>query len=262
MKSAYRWICTGALCLASLGLQPRVFAAELTLPRDGWVSWQVAAVDGAPDLCCFGNSNNFRNVRRTACQLDGREQSWGNRDNETTDQVRVYARSAGGKLNRLRVLSATCPAEAATPIRDLGSVAQNDSVRWLVDLAKQKEEALIALAVSHGDVARDALAGIARNDSRSETRKEAVFWLAQVRGQEGADIASSVMFNDKDPDVREHAVFALSQLPDELAARALIAAAENRSLTRELRKKAVFWLSQSDSDAAQKYLEQVLTAKY
>jgi HEAT repeat protein len=295
MKSAYRWISTGALCLASLALEPKVFAAEVTLPRDGWVSWQVAAVDGAPDWCCWSNSDNFRNAPRTACKLDGKQGGWGNRDGETTDQVRIYARTAGGKLDRLRVLSVTCPAEAATPIRDLGTVAENDSARWLVGLAKQKNEnVLTALAINRGDVARDALSDIARNDTRGETRQKAVFWLAQVRGEEGADIASSVMFNDKDPEVREHAafalsqsetpraeadltrllntdkddevregaVFALSQLPDERAARALIATAENRSLARELRKKAVFWLSQSESDAAQKYLERVLTANH
>ena len=262
MKSAIRWISAAALCVTSLAFKPQAFAAELTLPRDGWVSWQVAAVEGAPDLCCFTSSNNLRNAPRTACRIDGKEQSWGNRDDATTDQVRVYARTAAGKLDRFRVLSATCPAQAATPIRDLGSVTEDDSARWLVDLAKQKNDVLAALAVNRGNVARDALADFARNDSRGETRKEAVFWLAQVRGQEGADIISSVMFNDKDPDVREHAVFALSQLPDERATRALIAAAEDRSLARELRKKAVFWLSQSESDAAQKYLERVLTANH
>jgi hypothetical protein len=299
MKSAYRWISTGALCLASLALEPKVFAAELTLPRDGWVSWQVAAVDAAPDWCCWTSSNNvrdnFRDAPRTACKLDGKQGSWGNRDDETTDQVRIYARSAGGKLDRLRVLSVTCPAEAATPIRDLGTVTENDSARWLVGLAKQKnEDVLTALAINRGDVARDALSDIARNDARGETRQQAVFWLAQVRGQEGADITSSVMFGDKDPDVREQAafalsqsktpraeadltrllntdkdddvregaVFALSQLPDERATRALIATAENRSLARELRKKAVFWLSQSESDAAQTYLEKILTANH
>jgi HEAT repeat protein len=299
MKSAYRWISTGALCLASLALEPKVFAAELTLPRDGWVSWQVAAVDGAPAWCCWRSSNNFsgnfRDTPPTACKLDGKQNSWGDRDEETTDQVRIYARTAGGKLDRLRVLSVACPAQAATPIRDLGTVAENDSARGLVGLAKQKNEAVLtALAMNRGEVARDALSDIARNDTRGETRQQAVFWLAQVRGQEGADIASSVMFNDKDPEVREHAafalsqsatpraeadlarllntdkddevregaVFALSQLPDERAARALIATAENRSLARELRKKAVFWLSQSESDAAQTYLEKVLTANY
>ena len=327
MTSAYRWISTGALCLASLALEPKVFAAELTLPRDGWVSWQVAAVDGAPDWCCWSNGNNFRDAPRTACRLDGKQHSWGNRDDATTDQVRIYARTADGKLDRFRVLSVTCPVEGATPIRDLGRVTENDSAQWLVGLAKQKnEDVLTALAINRGDVARDALASLARNDTRSETRRQAVFWLATVRGQEGADITASVMFSDKDPDVRQHAafalsqskatraapdlirlgntdksgevraqawfwlaqmgasgaedaivaalgkepdedvredaVFALSQLPDERAPRALITAAENRSLARELRKKAVFWLSQSESAEAQRYLEQVLTAKY
>ena len=293
MKSAYRWISTGALCLASLALEPKLFAAELTLPRDGWVSWQVAAVDGAPDMCCFGNTNNLRAAPRTACQLDGKKQSWGNRDDETTDQVRVYARTTGGQLDRFRVLSVNCPAEAATPIRDLGTVNENDSARWLAGLAKQKsQEVLAALAMNRGDVARDALADIARKDSRGETRQNAVFWLATIRGKEGADITSSVMFSDKDPDVREHAafalsqgeatraeadllrllktdkdedvregaVFALSQLPDDRAARALIATAEDQSLSREVRKRALFWLAESESDAAQNYLERVLTA--
>ena len=65
-----------------------------------------------------------------------------------------------------------------------------------------------------------------------------------------------------DEHVREQAIFALSQLPDERATRALIAAAEDRSLSREQRKRAVFWLAQSESEAAQTYLEKVLTANY
>ena len=61
-----------------------------------------------------------------------------------------------------------------------------------------------------------------------------------------------------DDHVREQAIFALSQLPDERATRALIAAAEDRSLSSEQRKRAVFWLAQSESEGAQTYLEKVL----
>ncbi len=61
--------------------------------------------------------------------------------------------------------------------------------------------------------------------------------------------------------MREHAIFALSQLPDERATRALIAAAEDRSLSSEQRKRAVFWLAQSESQGAQTYLEKVLAGK-
>lgn len=338
MKPAHRALRPAALGLAACALAPQAFSADLTLPRDGWSSWQVAAVDAAPDWCCWSDSSNFRNAPQTPCRLDRKSNGFGSRNDATTDVVRIYARTAGGRVDRLRVFSATCPVETATPISNLGTVAQDDSARWLMDLAKQQndgagtrshvkdDDVLAALAMNRGDLARDGLAGIARNDARVATRKQAVFWLAQLRGREGADITSSVMFNDKNADVREHAafalgqsksprvaadlirlgntdrdsevraqawfwlahtaapeaeaaivaavrkdsddnvreraIFALSRLPDERATRALIAAAEDRSLSRDERKRAVFWLAQSESDAAQAYLEQVLTATH
>jgi HEAT repeat protein len=322
MNASYRSI-GAALCLTSLALAPQAFAAELTLPRDGWTTWQVAAVDSAPDWCCWASGRDHRNAPRAACKLDGKQEGYGNRNDETTDAIRVYVRTSGGKIDRLRALSATCPVETATQFNDLGTVAEQDSARWLTGMVKQQDEdALAALAMNRGNVARDAMTGFARNDAREETRKHAVFWLSQVRGAEGADITSSVMFNDKDPDVREHASFALSQsdaprvvpdlirlgqtdrsaevrgqawfwlaqteapgaesaigaalrketdedvlerailalsqLPDERATRALIAAAEDKSLSREMRKQAVFWLVQSETDGALEYLERVL----
>ena len=337
MKRSHRSLRAAALCLTSIVLGPPALAAELKLPADGWSSWEVAAVDDAPAWCCWNNGVHARNGAWTACKLDGNDSGFGNRDDETTDTVRIYARTVGGKVDRLRALSASCPVEAATPIHDLGAMAADDSARWLIDLGKQADQgnvkrnrlgdnALAALAIHRGIFARDALAGMARNDVRKETRKKAVFWLAQVRGAEGADITSSVMFNDKDPDVREHAafalgqaksprvtadliklgntdkvgdvraqawfwlahtgapeaesaistalrqdsdddvreraIFALSRLPDDRGTKALIAAAEDQALSREQRKRAVFWLSQSESDAAQAYLERVLTADY
>lgn len=325
-----------ALFVTCVALGSQAFAADLKLPAEGWASWEVAAVDAAPAWCCWSNGRDYRNAPRSACRLDSQSNSFGNRDDETTDAVRIYARVAGGNVDRLRVLAASCPVEAATPIRDLGTVADDDSARWLIDLEKRNDggtmkrhgiddDILSALAINRGNVARDALAGMARSDARAESRKQAMFWLALVRGREGADIVSSIMFNDKDPEVREHgafaitqsksprvvsdlirlgntdkarevraqawfwlaqsaapeaesaivaalrkdtdeevrerAIFALSQLPDDRATKALIAAAEDRSLPRDMRKKAVFWLSQSDTDSARAYLERVLSTR-
>lgn len=332
MSARRLFVCAGAL-LAACAFAPPARPAEPKLPRDGWVSWPVAAVEGAPDWCCF-DGRNGREAARSACRLDGHSNGFGNRDKATTDTAKVYARTSSGKVDRLQILSATCPVETQTPVQPLDGVSDDDSARWLMTLAKQSdrdavthqpigEAALAALAMHRGDIARDALAGFARNDARVETRKWAVFWLAQLRGDEGAGIVSSVMFadpdaglrkhaafalaqsksprvapdlirlgntdkigdvrgeawfwlaqtgapqaeeaivaavkQDTDSDVREKAVFAMSQLPDERAARALIAAAQDRSLPREQRKRAVFWLSQSKSDAALAYLDKVLT---
>ena len=317
-----------ALSLSCFILAPTAaVAAGLTLPRDGWSSWQVSAVDKAPAFCCWGNNWSQGAVKSKPCRLDSDRDSYGNRDHETTDAVRIYARTAGGKVDRLRAFAADCPVEAATPIDDLGSIAEDISARWLIGHVKQNsDDAVPALAMHRGDVARDGLAAIARTDARTETRKEAVFWLSQARGIEGAEITSAIMFNDKDPEVREHAafalseskspraaadlirlgatdkngevrsqawfwlaqmgapeaesaivaairkesdddvreqaIFALSQLPEERAPRALISAVEDRSLSREQRKRALFWLAQSESQAALAYLDRVLTSKY
>jgi hypothetical protein len=331
MNTRHAMISATTLLLACV-IAPPAHSAEPKLPRDGWVSWEVPATEGAPDWCCFGSWND-RNPPRAACKLDGRSNGYGNRHEATTDTVTVYARTAGGKIDRLQVLSATCPVETKTPVQPLADVSSDESARWLIAHAKHEgvdavtrepiaEGALAALAMHRGALAGNALAGFARDDARVETRKWALFWLSQLRGSEGADITSSVMFSDKDADVREHAafalsqsnstrvapdlirlgntdkvgevraqawfwlaqtgapqaedaivaalrkdsddevreqaVFALSQLPDERATRALIAAAEDQSLAREQRRRAVFWLSQSDSNAALAYLDKVL----
>jgi HEAT repeat protein len=112
-----------------------------------------------------------------------------------------------------------------------------------------------------GDLASDALKTFARTGESIETRKWAIFWLAMVRSSDGADVDATInaaLRKDVDEDVREQAIFALSRLPDERATKALIAVAEDQSLTHEQRKRAVFWLSQLESGAAQAYLEKVL----
>jgi len=320
------------LYLAGLALSSQAFAAEPELPRDGWASWEVQAVEGAPAMCCWNNWDD-REASRKACRLDENPGHFGTRDHETTDAIRVYARTAGGKIERLRVLAASCPVETATPIQNLGNVATDESTRWLVGLTQRgadsgmsvdmQENVLAGLAMHRGELAQNELAAIARGNGPAESRKKAVFWLAHLRGIPGAEVATSVMFNDKDPELRRHAafavshsksprmaqdltrlgntdkdgevraqawfwlaqsgvpnseeaitaalrkdqddhvreqaIFALSQLPEERATRALIAAAEDRSLSSEQRKRAVFWLAQSESKGAQTYLEKVLT---
>ena len=121
-----------ALCLAVVATP--AFAAELTLPKDGWTSWQVEAVEGAPEWCCWSGRGDS-DASRASCKLDQDSGNFGSRDKQTTDSVRVYARLAGGKVERLRVLSATCPVEARTPIHELGDVAVDDSAHWLTALS-------------------------------------------------------------------------------------------------------------------------------
>jgi hypothetical protein len=318
---------SAALCVA-LGLATHARAAELPLPKDGWVSWDVPAVEGSRAWCCFGWDKGKHAANASTCDLDGTKQGYGNREQEKTDAIRVYARMSGGKVERVRGLSASCPVESKTPIQQLDNIATDDSARWLLTLAKTPgadydDDALLAMAMHRGTVAFDALSTIARTDPKEETRKEAIFWLALLRGLPGAELTTNLMFNDnssevrkhaafalsqsesprkatdliklgqtdkdgqvrghawfslsqtraanaedalvaaarKDPDsnVREQAIFGLSQLPDERSTTALIKAVEDRSMPREQRERAMFWLAQSDSPSATTYLEKVLT---
>jgi len=255
-----------ALCVVSSMLATYAFAADFTLPRDGWVSWQVPAVEDAPDWCC----RDWRDGKSTPkpCQLDTGRDGYGSRDGAKTDSMRVYARFERGKVERLRALSASCPVQTNTSIQDRGTVSTDASAHWLAGLVQQSDgdarsrdlvvrDALAALAVHRGDVARDALTGIARNNARTTNRKEAVFWLAHLRGVEGAAIATSIMFGDEDAEVREHAAFAVSQSKSPQAAADLIRLA-NTDADPGVRGNAWLWLARTESTATEDAIDSAL----
>jgi len=264
MNALPRSVSALAILLAQ-GLGAPALAAEPKLPRDGWVSWDVPVGD-APAWCCFNDSSS-RNGAPASCKLDGHDNGYGTRHDERTDTVTVYARSVAGKLDRVRVLSATCPVETKTPVEEQ-TVTPDESTRWLISQVKNDssnsghslaDDALAALSMHSGDLARDGMISLGDTDKRSQVRSQAWFWLA-MSGRPGVESPiSSALRKDPDDYVREQAVFALSRLPDDRATKALAAVAEDRSLSREQRKRAVFWLAQSESDAAQAYLEKVLS---
>jgi HEAT repeats len=312
-----------------LGVATSIPAADLDLPTDGWTSWDIPAVAGAPAWCC--QKPDRSPAETTVCKLDDRQNGYISSDSETTDAVRIYARFADGKLQRLRALSADCAVQANSEIRKL-SVPEQTSVEWLSGLIgpygrvdiRLRNDAMAALAVHRTSLAYDALAGMARRGEQLEVRKNAVFWLALLRGSDGANLTKSLMFGDSDARMREHAafaltqsrsprvaddlirlattdrdrkvrgqawfwlshmgspqtetainaalrsetdhhvreqaIFALSQLPEDRATRALIGVVENKALAQVDRKKAIFWLAQTNSDGAIAYLDKVLQA--
>ncbi len=268
MKNLIRSLRQVAQTLALVALVPMAQSAELQLPKDGWVSWQVEAVDDAPASCCFSGWKE-RNLRPIACKLDeGRDGFNISTHDQTMDTVKVYARLAGGKVERLQALASTCPVETRTPVRDLGNVPADDSARWLVAQIKDATDspknqrsisdmALAALGAHRGDFSRDALDGFARNDARREIRKKALFWLAMMRGPEGAETTSSVMFNDKDEEVRKHATFALTQSKSPRIAADIIKLA-NTDKSGEVRAHAWFWLAQTSAPEAEQAIREAM----
>ena len=121
-----------------------------------------------------------------------------------------------------------------------------------------RKHATFALTQSRSPRVAADIIKLGNTDGAADVRAQAWFWLAQTGAPESEQAITTALRKDTNDHVREQAVFALSQLPEERATKALIAVAEDQSLTREQRKRAIFWLSQSASDSAQQYLDRVL----
>jgi HEAT repeat protein len=94
-----------------------------------------------------------------------------------------------------------------------------------------------------------------------ETRRQAVFWVSQEAGKAVTQGLADLVDDEKqDREIREQAVFALSQLPHDEGVPTLIRVARtNRD--PEVRRKAIFWLGQSEDPRALALFEELLAGK-
>jgi HEAT repeat protein len=124
-----------------------------------------------------------------------------------------------------------------------------------------RQHAAFSLSQTSAPNRGDALIRQGREDEEPEVRSQAWFWLAQTGLNGSEEQIRWAIANDSDDDVRAEAVFALSQLPEERSVDALLAVLRDRSLHREIREQALFWLAQSDSDRAFAYLDELLARR-
>jgi hypothetical protein len=175
--------------------------------------------------------------------------------------VRVRLRVAGGRVSdaETRVGGRWKAGAGGT---DLGEVPAREAAKLLLDLARGASDggALISAAtLADSVVVWPDLLRLAKDTRlQSDTRRQAVFWLSQAAGEEATRGLNDIVGDDRgDIAVREHAVFALSQRPHEEGVPALIRIARTNP-HRELRKKALFWLGQSDDPRAIELFEEIL----
>jgi hypothetical protein len=153
---------------------------------------------------------------------------------------------------------------ATSGVTDLGDVPPQAAAEYLVGLARQLpgdagRKAIFPATLGNGVTIWPQLMRIARDGSVArDTRRDAVFWLGQMAGEAATANLSTLVTDDTvDESVRESAVFALSQQPHQEGVPALIHVAQtNRD--PELRKKALFWLGQSNDPRALALFETIL----
>jgi hypothetical protein len=225
--------------------------------------------DVRPDIC--GHANGFSTTTRVegdrTITFDGRA----SRDVEWDYECehgpgRLVLDVSSGAVTKIRayVGGRWRPNPEAT---DLGTVASADVVDYLLTLAEKSsasvgDKAIFPATIANGVSVWPRLIALAKNPNvPSQTRRQAVFWVSQAAGEAATKgLDDLVGDNSVERDVREQAVFALSQRPKAEGVPALIKVARtNRDPS--IRKKAMFWLGQSNDPRAIALFEEILARK-
>ncbi|HEX6059242.1 MAG TPA: HEAT repeat domain-containing protein [Gemmatimonadaceae bacterium] len=254
----------GAAAAVLLILLPGTAAAQALADRvarapDGEVRFSFAAREGI----CGNGENSIRDVQRGSSYGYHRsgDESW-EYDCEY-GPVRIALTKDGERITRLRAYVGG--RWRGTPATDLGTVSAPEAARWLVATARRAdgkvgERAVFASTIADSVEAWPELLRLARDEGVPRgTRRSAVFWVGQAAGDAAtAGLDSLVDDADADLEVREQAVFALSQRPRDEGVPVLIRLART-SPSPSIRKKALFWLGQSEDPRALALFEEILT---
>ena len=176
--------------------------------------------------------------------------------------VRVSMVVNGGAITHLRTsVGGKWKESSAT---DLGQVGAADAADYFLGLAERTpgevgKNAILPAALADSAVVWRRLLGIAKNaDLDRERRREATFWVGQAAEEAATRGLDTLASDDKgDREIREAAVFALSQRPKDEGVPILVRIAKtNRD--PDIRRKALFWLGQSDDPRALAVFEEIL----
>jgi len=255
-----------ALTLAVLALvQQQPLERRVAGAPDGSVRFSFAAKPGV-----YGNGRNMISwdCDKGNChnrQVDG---NWDDHDDWDmpcdSGPVRVALTKSSGRITDLRVYvgGEWRPSTTAT---DLGTVGTKDAATYLLALAlkdesRASEKAIFPAVLADSVTIWPDLLKVAKADNVSQkVKRSAVFWLGQAAG-DAATRGLTDLIDDggTDREVRETAVFALSQRPRDEGVPALIRIARQNK-DPDLRRKAIFWLGQSDDPRALSLFEELLT---
>jgi hypothetical protein len=235
---------------AAAGAQTLAQRAE-TL-RDGTLRLSFAA---RPGVCGNGGHNI------TIVSHDDEDSEW---ESECTPgPVRVSLRVREGRVADAHtyVGGRWRPPESKTT--DLGLVPARQAAADLLALVEQHradaEELVTAATLADSAVVWPVLLRIARRtELPAETRRQAVFWLGQAAGEAATrGLDSLAADGGEEVELRKQAVFALSQRPADEGVPVLIRIARSNPHA-ELRKSALFWLGQSEDPRAIALFEEIL----
>jgi HEAT repeat protein len=234
----------------------------VTLPAQSLVQRIRASGDGTVRLSFAARPGVCGHAGGISIIDDDEDSDWVSDCN--SGPVRVSLRMRGGKVSEATTRVAGRWRSESAAATDLGMVSARDAADALLTLARAAgedagDELITAATLADSAVVWPELLGMARDhEVPLDTRKQAVFWLGQAAGDAATRGLDSILIDDRgELEVREQAVFALSQRPADEGVPALIRIARVNP-NPELRKKALFWLGQSEDPRALTLFEEIL----
>ncbi|MGD2155050.1 MAG: hypothetical protein PVG79_17430 [Gemmatimonadales bacterium] len=227
--------------------------------RDGKVRMSFAA---RPGVCGDGYSSISMDGGRGWHVRRGHGDDW---DVECEHgPVRVVLRVRDREVTEVDTYVGGRWREAGSSTVDLGTVPVQQAVDYLLALARRSrgdagEEALFPTLLADSVMVWPELLDMSRDRSLPHgTRKSAVFWLGQTAAEAATEGLTEIVYDDAaELEIRKMAIFALSQRPADEGVPALI---EVVRTTRDpaLVKNALFWLGQADDPRAIELFEDIL----
>ena len=233
--------------------------------RDGDVRFSFTVREG---ICGRGQNISYGPRGDRQMTWDGERRSYrdveyDNYCNEGPGRVVVAVRD--GEVTGLRFYVGGRWRESSTAT-DLGMVSTREAAAYLLELAetqpgKAARDAIFPATLVDSVRVYPTLLRIARDERRPrETRTQAVFWLGQLAEEPAtAGLSELVGESDVDREVRKQAIFALSQRRDEGVPVLIRIVRTNRD--PELRRQALFWLAQTNDPRAIDLIEELLIKK-
>lgn len=251
MRNAIRLALYAVLVAAPLAAQS--LGARVTR-ADGDVQFTFPS---RPDICGDGRGE-IGNLLGKRGQYVGEYNGGGWKHACEPGPGRIVATVYRGQVSKLRVYVGPVPAPNSA-VTDLGDVAATDVRAWLIQQlqsgdARPAKESVVPLLVVDVEYPWPELLQVARDDRRPRAvQREATFWLGQGAA---AHVDPAGDASDED-DVRKSAVFALSQQPREQAVPLLMQIATGNS-EPAVRASAMFWLGQTGDSRALDVFARVL----
>ncbi len=253
---------TGLLlaALAADGLGAQNLPARIASAPDGEVRISFAAREGI----CGDGATFIRDLNRdNHVTMSGDWRDWRSRPCQE-GPVRIRFRVTGGEVRSVRTVVGGTWKPSDERVTDLGPIGAAEAARGLLTMARKSSgkgnDLIFPATLADSVILWPDLLELAR-DRQVETssRKNAVFWLSQAAGDKAAAGLEEIVTDEGDDrQVREHAVFAVSQLPKDQGVPILLRVARSNP-NPGVRRKAMFWLGQSDDPRALALFEDILT---